>query len=52
MSLLGAYHQLTEKFIVSLNTITIPNIVSEALLKREWRGAMREEMSALEKNKT
>ena len=39
-------------FIVSLNTITIPNTVSEALSKREWIVAMREEMSALEKNKT
>ncbi|XP_022893968.1 uncharacterized protein LOC111408439 [Olea europaea var. sylvestris] len=41
-----------KKFIVSLNTIAIPNTVFEALSKREWRDAMREEMSALEKNKT
>ena len=41
-----------KKFIVSLNTIAIPNTVSEALSKGEWRDAMKEEMSALEKNKT
>ena len=41
-----------KNFIVSLNTAIIPNIVSEALIKREWKDAMREEMSALEKNKT
>ncbi|RVW98769.1 Retrovirus-related Pol polyprotein from transposon RE1 [Vitis vinifera] len=41
-----------KNFIVSLNTIIIPNTVSEALTKREWKDAMREEMSALEKNKT
>ncbi|KAL3537106.1 hypothetical protein ACH5RR_000472 [Cinchona calisaya] len=40
-----------KKFIASLNTITIPNTVSEALSKREWRDAMKEEMSALQKNK-
>jgi hypothetical protein len=41
-----------KRFIASLNTIAIPNTVSEALSKREWRDAMREEMSALEKNRT
>ena len=41
-----------KNFIVSLNTTIILNIVSEALTKREWKDAMREEMSALEKNKT
>ena len=41
-----------KNFIVSLNTTIIPNIVSKALIKREWKDAMREEMSALEKNKT
>ena len=41
-----------KNFIVSLNTTIIPNTVSEALIKREWKDAMREEMSALEKNKT
>ncbi|RVW51913.1 Retrovirus-related Pol polyprotein from transposon TNT 1-94 [Vitis vinifera] len=41
-----------KNFIVSLNTIIIPNTVSEALTKREWKNAMREEMSTLEKNKT
>ena len=41
-----------KNFIVSLNTTITPNTVSEALIKREWKDAMREEMSALEKNKT
>ncbi|RVW96204.1 Retrovirus-related Pol polyprotein from transposon RE1 [Vitis vinifera] len=41
-----------KNFIVSLNTTIIPNTVSEALKKREWKDAMREEISALEKNKT
>ncbi|RVW62074.1 Copia protein [Vitis vinifera] len=41
-----------KNFIVSLNTTIIPNTVSEALKKRERKDAMREEMSALEKNKT
>ena len=41
-----------KNFIVSLNTTIIPNTVSKALTKREWKDAMREEMSALEKNKT
>ena len=39
-------------FIVSLNNTIIPNTVSEALTKREWKDAMREERSALENNKT
>ena len=37
---------------MSLNTTIIPNIVYEALTKREWKDAIREEMSVLEKNKT
>ena len=41
-----------KNFIVSLNTTIIPNTVSEALTKREWKDAMREEMNALENNKT
>ena len=41
-----------KNFIVRLNTTIIPNTVSEALTKREWKDAMREEMSALKKNKT
>ena len=40
-----------KNFIMSLNTTIIPNTVSEALTKREWKDAMREEMNALEKNK-
>ena len=39
-------------FIVSLNTIFVPNTLHEALSQREWRNAMREEMDALENNKT
>lgn len=46
---LSPFHK---RFIISLNVITISNIVSKALSKREWRDAMREEMSTLEKNKT
>ena len=41
-----------KNFIVSLNTTIIPNTVSKALKKREWKDTMREKMSALEKNKT
>ena len=41
-----------KNFIVTLNTTIIPNNVSEALTKREWKDTMREEMNALEKNKT
>jgi len=41
-----------KNFIVSLNTFSIPNTLSEALSKEEWRTAMREEMDALEKNQT
>ncbi|KAL6311431.1 hypothetical protein AAG906_035856 [Vitis piasezkii] len=41
-----------KNFIVSLNTTIIPNIVFEALTKKEWKDVMREEMNALEKNKT
>ena len=41
-----------KNFIVSLNTTIILNTVSKALTKREWKDAMREEMGALEKNKT
>lgn len=39
-------------FLVSLNTVSVPNTLYEALSKSEWRNAMREEMNALEKNKT
>ena len=31
-----------KNFIVSLKTAIIPNTVSEALIKREWKDAMRE----------
>ncbi|RVW23388.1 Retrovirus-related Pol polyprotein from transposon TNT 1-94 [Vitis vinifera] len=39
-------------FFVSLNTISIPTIVSEALTNEKWKQAMNVEMKALEKNKT
>ena len=39
-------------FLVSLNTVLVPNTLIEALSKSEWRNAIREEMNALEKNKT
>ena len=39
-------------FLVSLNTITIPNTLSEALSNEKWKQAMNVEMEALEKNKT
>ena len=40
-----------KNFIVNLNTTIIPNTISKALTKREWKDAKREAMSALEKNK-
>ena len=39
-------------FLVSLNTISIPTTVSEALTNEKWKQAMNVEMKALEKNKT
>ena len=39
-------------FLVSLNTISIPTIGSEALTNEKWKQAMNVEMEALEKNKT
>ena len=39
-------------FLVSLNTISIPTTVSEALTNEKWKQAMNVEMEALEKNKT
>ena len=39
-------------FLTSLNEISIPNNLSEALSNGEWRKAMRTEMDALEKNGT
>ena len=41
-----------KNFIESLNITIIPNTVFEALTKSEWKDAMREEISASEKNKT
>ena len=35
---------------MTLNSIVIPNTVSEALFKREWQDATKEVMNALEKN--
>lgn len=39
-------------FLTSLNTLSIPKTVSEALDDENWKNAMRVEMEALEKNKT
>ncbi|XP_024020138.1 uncharacterized protein LOC112091248 [Morus notabilis] len=39
-------------FVVSLNTITIPTTLSEALSNEKWKQAMNVEMEALKKNKT
>lgn len=39
-------------FLMSLNTIAIPNTLSEALSNKEWKQAMNVEMEALEKNGT
>ena len=39
-------------FITSLNTNFVPNTLHEALSQREWRNDMREEMDAMENNKT
>ncbi|KAK5785024.1 hypothetical protein PVK06_039568 [Gossypium arboreum] len=39
-------------FLTSLNSISIPKTVFEALEDENWRNAMKVEMEALEKNKT
>ena len=39
-------------FLVSLNTISIPTTVSEALTNEKWKQAMNVEMEVLKKNKT
>ena len=41
-----------KSFLSTLSTIPIPNSLSEALSKREWRLAMEIEMDALQKNET
>ena len=41
-----------KSFLSTLSTITIPNSLSEALSKREWRLAMEAEIDALQKNET
>lgn len=51
MFLLGTSVQLI-KSTLSINTRVNPTNVSEALLKRDWRDAMKKEMSALKKNIT
>jgi len=40
------------RFIVGLNFIVVPNTVTEALTKKEWRDAMKVEKAALGKNST
>ena len=39
-------------FLASLQSVTIPNDWREAKLDPEWKKAMLEELTALEKNKT
>ena len=39
-------------YLTSLNTISIPNSVSEALGNENWKNAIKVEMEALEKNRT
>ncbi|RVW43800.1 Retrovirus-related Pol polyprotein from transposon TNT 1-94 [Vitis vinifera] len=39
-------------FLMSLNSISIPNTLSKALNSEEWRQAMRVDMEELEKSKT
>ncbi|RVX08107.1 Retrovirus-related Pol polyprotein from transposon RE1 [Vitis vinifera] len=51
MCLLSTYHH-PQEFHCEFKHHYHPNTVSEALTKREWKDAIREEMSALEKNKT
>ena len=41
-----------KNFLMSLNSITIPKNVSEALSDENWKQAMNVEMKALEQNKT
>ena len=41
-----------KSFLSTLSTIPIPNSLSKALSKREWRLAMEAEMDALQKNET
>ena len=44
--------QLSVIFLTTLNPIPIPQTLEEALKDKNWVQAMREEMNALEKNKT
>ncbi|KAL0410895.1 UNVERIFIED_CONTAM: Retrovirus-related Pol polyprotein from transposon RE1 [Sesamum latifolium] len=46
------YLHNTEAFLTTLNSISIPRTLQEALKDKNWIDAMREEMHALEKNKT
>jgi len=39
-------------FLTNLNSVSIPNTLSEALTYENWRNAINVEMRALEKNKT
>ncbi|KAL5560247.1 hypothetical protein UlMin_036458 [Ulmus minor] len=41
-----------KNFLININTISIPTIISEALSNENWNQAMNVEMKALEKNKT
>ena len=55
MHLFMSYENLSpshKAFLTNICSILIPKIVFEALSNENWRGAMRVEMQALEKNKT
>ena len=50
-----SYHRLSQKhisFLTSLDSIIVPNLVTEALRDQNWKQAMSEEMSTLKKNHT
>ena len=38
--------------VSNLAKVKIPKTIEEALLKKEWKNVVEEEMKALEKNKT
>ncbi|WVZ07939.1 hypothetical protein V8G54_021285 [Vigna mungo] len=41
-----------KSFIVNLNSVVIPNNITEALAKKDWGDVMQVEMTTLEKNNT
>jgi len=41
-----------KSFIVSLNSVVVPNFVTKVLTKKKWKDAMKVKMDALEKYNT